>query len=211
MRVTRDTAAMPPYPAALASAAAKSRRCRSSTCGNIAALGFWRESSLIIPKNYDAPRRHGIPLPMLSSQTRFSYCLTGPKRSYRELIRTGAVRTITEHRGWGLVRLCDATVFKRCAMIAALRGRLELGSSWADCTRAAFPLLLYETCDPLQILLESWAHVDPRSGLPSRVECPRVDWFGFAPNNSPRLRRKITHETGMALSPLQTSRLIHSD
>jgi hypothetical protein len=42
-------------------------------------LRFWRESSLIIPKNYDAPRRHGIPLPMLSSQTRFSYCLTGPK------------------------------------------------------------------------------------------------------------------------------------
>jgi len=26
-------------------------------------LRFWRESSLIIPKNYDAPRRHGIPLP----------------------------------------------------------------------------------------------------------------------------------------------------
>src|SRR5450756_2957968 len=50
MRVTRDTAAMPPYPAALASAAAKSRRCRSSRCGKIAALRFWRESSLIIPK-----------------------------------------------------------------------------------------------------------------------------------------------------------------
>jgi hypothetical protein len=43
-------------------------------------LRFCRESSLIIPKNYDAPRRQGIPLPMLSSQTRFSYCLTGPKR-----------------------------------------------------------------------------------------------------------------------------------
>jgi hypothetical protein len=43
-------------------------------------LRFWRESSLIIPKNYGAPRGHGIPLPMLSSQTRFSYCLTGPKR-----------------------------------------------------------------------------------------------------------------------------------
>jgi hypothetical protein len=25
-------------------------------------LRFWRESSLIIPKNYDAPRQHGIPL-----------------------------------------------------------------------------------------------------------------------------------------------------
>jgi VIT1/CCC1 family predicted Fe2+/Mn2+ transporter len=42
------------------------------------AIAVWRESLLIIPKTYDAPRRHGIPLPMLSSQTRFSYCLTGP-------------------------------------------------------------------------------------------------------------------------------------
>ena len=51
--VTRDTAAMPPCPAALASVAAKSRRCRSSSRGNIAALRFWsfrRESSSIISK-----------------------------------------------------------------------------------------------------------------------------------------------------------------
>ena len=81
MRVTRDTAAMPPYPAALASAAAKRRRCRSSRCGNIAALRFWRKSSLIIPKNYDAPRRHGIPLPMLSSQTRIQLLSDGPLAS----------------------------------------------------------------------------------------------------------------------------------
>jgi hypothetical protein len=48
---------------------------------------------LIIPKTYDAPRRHGIPLPMLSSQTRFSYCLTGPKPALnaRIGIETGPV------------------------------------------------------------------------------------------------------------------------
>ena len=63
------------------------------------------------------------------------------KRSYRELIRTGAVCTITEDRGRGLVRLCDATVFKRCAIIAALN---EAGWSLAVagqiCTRAALSL-----------------------------------------------------------------------
>jgi hypothetical protein len=105
-------------------------------------------------------------------------CTGLSKRSYRELIRTGAVCTITEDRGRGLVRLCDATVFKRCAIIAALN---EAGWSLAVAGQIALALpfrsLLYETCDPLRILLESWAHVDPQSGLPSRVECPRVDWF----------------------------------
>ena len=59
MRVTRETAAIPPCPAARASAAAKSRRCRSSNCGNIAELrcrSFWSESSSIIQK--DRPPRH---------------------------------------------------------------------------------------------------------------------------------------------------------
>jgi hypothetical protein len=86
-------------------------------------------------------------------------------RSYRELIRTGAVCTITEDRGRGLVRLCDATVFKRGAIIAALN---KAGWSLAVAGQIALGLpfrsLLYETCDPLQILLESWAHVDPQSG-----------------------------------------------
>jgi hypothetical protein len=31
---------------------------------------FWRESSLIIPKNYDAPRRHGIPTATLKDMGR---------------------------------------------------------------------------------------------------------------------------------------------
>jgi hypothetical protein len=52
MRVTRETAAMPPCPAARASEAAKSRRCRSSNRGNIAAWrvsSFRKESSSTIP------------------------------------------------------------------------------------------------------------------------------------------------------------------
>ena len=41
-------------------------------------------------------------------------------RAWRELIKTRAVHTITDNRGPGRVRLCDATVFKRAAAIAAL-------------------------------------------------------------------------------------------
>jgi hypothetical protein len=41
-------------------------------------------------------------------------------RAWRELIKLRAVRTVTENRGRGRVRLCDATVFKRAAAIAAL-------------------------------------------------------------------------------------------
>jgi hypothetical protein len=47
---------------------------------------------------------------------------------------------ITEDRGRGLVRLCDATVFKRCAIIAALN---EAGWSLAvagQIALALFPL-----------------------------------------------------------------------
>ena len=55
---------------------------------------------MIIPKNYDAPRRHGIPLTMLSSQTRFSYCLTGPKPPLTRELPGAARRQLT-------VMFCD--------------------------------------------------------------------------------------------------------
>ena len=119
-------------------------------------------------------------------------CTGLSKRSYRELIRTGAVCTITEDRGRGLVRLCDATVFKRCAIIAALN---EAGWSLAVAGQIALALpfrsLLYETCDPLRILLESWAHVDPQSGLPSRIRMPPSS-IGSTRRNPPRRIRKPT-------------------
>ena len=57
----------------------KAAAARSSSMRQHRRVALLDESPLIIPKNYDAPRRHGNPLPMLSSQTEFSYCLTGPK------------------------------------------------------------------------------------------------------------------------------------
>jgi len=99
-------------------------------------------------------------------------------RGWRELIRTRAVRTVTEARGRGLVRLCDATVLKRAAAIAAINAA---GLSLAVSAHIAYSLplhtLLYEICDPCAILLRRSAEVDPETGLPLRVEQPKVDWF----------------------------------
>ena len=58
MRVTRETATMPPCPAARASEAAKIRRCRSSNRGDIATWrisSFRKESSSIVTLRYDDP------------------------------------------------------------------------------------------------------------------------------------------------------------
>jgi hypothetical protein len=73
-------------------------------------------------------------------------------RGWRELIRTRAVRTVTEARGRGLVRLCDATVLKRAAVTAAINAA---GLSLAVSAHIAYSLplhtLLYEICDPCAI------------------------------------------------------------
>jgi hypothetical protein len=99
-------------------------------------------------------------------------------RALRELIKIGAIRTVTERRGPGRVRLCDATVFKRAAVIAALN---QAGFSLPVSGHIAFSLpfhtVLYEICDPCRILLQSSAGVDAQTGLPPRVERPKVDWF----------------------------------
>ena len=47
-------------------------------------------------------------------------CTDLTTRALRELLKVGAVRSVTERRGPGLVRLFDATTFKRAAIIAAL-------------------------------------------------------------------------------------------
>jgi hypothetical protein len=81
MRVTRETAAMPPCPAARASAAAKIRRCRSSNEGDIAAWrasSFRKESSSIIPYDTTTHPQGESRLPIFT-QIRFAYSLTGPK------------------------------------------------------------------------------------------------------------------------------------
>ncbi len=99
-------------------------------------------------------------------------------RAWRELIKIGAVRTATENRGPGRVRLCTATTFKRAAAIAALN---RTGFSLAVSGRIAYflPLdeLLYVFWDPCTVLLDSSAGVDPDTGLPPRLEQPKADWF----------------------------------
>jgi hypothetical protein len=99
-------------------------------------------------------------------------------RAWRELIKVGAVRTVTENRGPGRVRLCDATTLKRAAAIAALN---RAGFSLAVSGRIAYflPLdeLLYAFWDPCAILLQSSADVDPKTGLPPRLKQPKADWF----------------------------------
>src|SRR5437588_6678841 len=76
-------------------------------------------------------------------------------RAWRELIKMRAVRTITQDRGRGHIRLCDATVFKRAAAIAALN---QAGLSLPVCGRIAYFLpyhsLLYAVRDPFKILLQ---------------------------------------------------------
>jgi len=98
-------------------------------------------------------------------------------RGWRELIKFGVVRTVTEIGGRGHVRLCDATVFKRAAVISSLN---QAGLSLAMSGRIAYCLpfhtLLFTICDPNTILSQCSADVDPSTGLPPRVE-PKTDWF----------------------------------
>ena len=99
-------------------------------------------------------------------------------RAFRELIKLGAIRTITDRRGPGRVRACDATTFKRTAVIAAINAA---GFSLAMAGRIAYFLpfeeLLHVICDPLNVLFLHGADDDPETGLPPRRKTPTVDWF----------------------------------
>jgi hypothetical protein len=105
-------------------------------------------------------------------------CTRLSERAYRELIKLRAVRTTTEKLGRGRVRMCDATTFKRLAVIASLN---QSGFSLAMAGRIAyfFPLdnIYYNVCDPRFILLDNSAAIDPHSGLPPRLKTPKADWF----------------------------------
>jgi hypothetical protein len=99
-------------------------------------------------------------------------------RAWRELIKNRTVRTVTENRGRGRVRLCDATVLKRAAAIGALnRAGLSLAASGRIAYFLPLHTYLYEVCDPWALLFQRSADVDPKTGLPSRVEKPKADWF----------------------------------
>jgi hypothetical protein len=99
-------------------------------------------------------------------------------RAWRELIKIGAVRTVTEDRGPGRVRLCDANTFKRAALIAALnRARFSLAVAGRIAYFLPLDTLLYKIWDPYWILFEVFADADANADLPPRVEQPKVDWF----------------------------------
>jgi hypothetical protein len=106
-------------------------------------------------------------------------CCAGlTERSWRELIKLGAVRTVADRRGPGRIRQCDAAALKRAAAIGALnQAGLSLPVSGQIAYFLPFHTILYEICDPCRILLERSADVDPLTGLPPRVERPRVSWF----------------------------------
>jgi hypothetical protein len=99
-------------------------------------------------------------------------------RAWRELIKLKAVRTEETGRGPGRVRLCDATTLKRAAVISALN---QSGLSLSVAGQIAFFLpyhtLLYAVCDPVTVLFHYSTEIDAKTGLPSRVERPMVDWF----------------------------------
>jgi hypothetical protein len=97
-------------------------------------------------------------------------CSLLPVRAWRELIKTRAVRTVQEGRGRGRIRLCDAVVFKRAAVIAALNQTgLSLAVSGQIANFQPFHTLLFTVCDPLTILSEH--------SVTERVERPKTDWF----------------------------------
>ncbi len=79
MPVTRETAAIPPCPAALASEDANSRRCRSSRWGRSIDCRSRRESSSIITNDTTSgPKQES--LVTNAKRLRFTYSLTRPKR-----------------------------------------------------------------------------------------------------------------------------------
>jgi hypothetical protein len=99
-------------------------------------------------------------------------------RAWRQLIKIGVVRTVQEGRGPGRVRRCDATVFKRAAVIAAInRAGLSLPVSGWIAYSVPFHTVLYEICDPRRILFQASSEADPETSLPPRDEHPRVKWF----------------------------------
>jgi hypothetical protein len=105
-------------------------------------------------------------------------CTGLTRRAYRELIKVGAVRTVTERPGPGRVRLCDATTLKRAAVIAAIH---SAGFSLPMAGRIAyfmpFEELLFAVWDPFTTLFMHGAEVDPQTGLPPRWKTPKADWF----------------------------------
>jgi len=99
-------------------------------------------------------------------------------RSIRQLIKVGAVRTLSEDRGAGHIRRFDAKTFKRLALASTIH---QSGWSLALAGQLAYLLpgdsLLYERYDPINVLFDTTLSVDSHAELPPRLEPPRFDWF----------------------------------
>jgi hypothetical protein len=109
-----------------------------------------------------------------------THCTGLSVRAWRELLKLKAVRTEEEKygRGPGRVRTCDAHTLKRAAVISALN---QAGLSLAVAGQIAYVMpfhsLLYVVCDPITILFQYSAELDPNTGLPPRLQRPTADWF----------------------------------
>ena len=96
-------------------------------------------------------------------------------RSIRQLIKVGAVRTLSEDRGAGYIRRFEAPTFKRLALASAIH---DAGLSLTLAGQLAYLLpgdaLLYARYDPINVLCDS---VDSRGDLKPRRQTPWFDWF----------------------------------
>lgn len=97
-------------------------------------------------------------------------------RAWRELLKIGAVRKVSDQRGPGRKRTVDSDMFMQAAIIAALH---RSGFSLAIAGRLAhfMPMdwLIYIACDPWVVLVDQieW----PETGLPRFRNPPVNNWF----------------------------------
>jgi len=105
-------------------------------------------------------------------------CTGLSRRSVRELIKLGIIRTRSEERGAGRIRTFDATTFKRLAIVAAVNNA-GFGLRLAGQLTYLLPgdEHLYRICDPINVLFDTSVNADQGRGLPPRLEAPRFDWF----------------------------------
>jgi hypothetical protein len=114
-------------------------------------------------------------------------------RSWRELIKLRAVNTLAEARGRSRIRLCDAAVLKRAAVIAAFNQTgLSLAVSGQIAFFVPFHSVLYEIVDPIRVLRRAAGERDAESALPANKL--GVNWFSA---------------TGAAQTDPETDWLIH--
>ena len=89
-------------------------------------------------------------------------------RAWRALLEIRALNTVAERRGRGRIRLCDAVVFKRAAVIAAIsRAGFSLAVSSQIAYFMPFHTLIFTVCDPITILLDRSVEVTPADTFPT--------------------------------------------